>query len=485
MMGRWNAEGRTRKAESSKEDSGGTRFLSIETDLSIPPRQPETTGLMTDPRSAARPDAPVEVGIETGASTPREADAPEVRSWVPAVVFVVLGLAGLVLVWWFVLPAPRLDDSRLDADIARGDYEAAQVLLDAQVARVPEDFRARYLLAELLLNRPDLGESVPRENAEDALAHLARLEGRDLPSIEPARVALYRGQALYQLDRWDEAEDALLEALRIDPAIPEAGWVLLNLYYLQGRTRDARLLALRLLETEPDPVDRAKFLLLELLRSDALRPDALSLVEPLERAVEGSPDALRPRIALGLARIRNGNVPEGLGVLEAAAEQAPESPFVMEGLLSGLEEAGRAEELVERFEALPADLKTSPRFARFSGLIAEGNSDWEAAIASDRLALEFDPANFAVGVRLGRALRFAGREAEAEALDRRIASYRVAEKGQRALFDEANAIPDLGSAPLPDLYERLAESRAATWHPAEAAAWRALIEAKNPPPSTP
>ena len=60
--------------------------------------------------------------------------------------------------------------------------------------------------------------------------------------------------------RFDEAEAAWLEALRIDPTAPEVGWNLLALYYVQGREEEARRLALRLYRVEPDPHDRASLL---------------------------------------------------------------------------------------------------------------------------------------------------------------------------------------------------------------------------------
>ena len=97
-----------------------------------------------------------------------------------------------------------------------------------------------------------------------------------------------RGDALDRLSRLDEAEEAWLEAIRSDPTAPEAGFHLLNLYYLQGREEEARRLALRLYEAEPDPHDRV-LLLLELIRPDARPPAPASLVKWFERAVQEHP----------------------------------------------------------------------------------------------------------------------------------------------------------------------------------------------------
>src|SRR5262249_58704670 len=118
---------------------------------------------------------------------------------------------------------------------------------------------------------------------------------------------LCRGRALDRLLRFSEAEAAWLEALKADPAAPEAGWHLLNLYYLQGREEEARRLALRLYEVEPDPHDRV-LLLLELVRPDARPPAPGSIVKLLEPAVRQHPDDLQSAVALGLARVRAGQV---------------------------------------------------------------------------------------------------------------------------------------------------------------------------------
>ena len=87
-----------------------------------------------------------------------------------------------------------------------------------------------------------------------------------------ALVELYRGKAEYRLARMDDAEASWNKALRLNPTVPEAGWCLLELYYLQGRPDDARRLALRLHEVEPDPRDRVQFLL-ELLVASKVLPD--------------------------------------------------------------------------------------------------------------------------------------------------------------------------------------------------------------------
>src|SRR5947208_8297296 len=107
-----------------------------------------------------------------------------------------------------------------------------------------------------------------------------------------ATLDLCRGMALGRLLRFDEAEAAWLEALKVDLTAPEVGWNVLRLYYLQGREEDARRLALRLFRAEPDPHDRV-MLLLELLRPDARPPAPGSIVKLFAPVVRRHPDALQ------------------------------------------------------------------------------------------------------------------------------------------------------------------------------------------------
>ena len=439
---------------------------------------------MTEPESTTvtDPDGVQPVHVDDPGPVPIR-PRPNPVTWWPLAVFAALGLGGIAAVWWLVLPPPVLDRTQLGTLLARRDYPAAVALLESQVDRAPEDLTSRYLLAELLLERPDGGDSTPIEVCEAVLAHLARVRENPPPGVEPARLAAYRGKALYRLDRWDQAEETFLEALEIDPTVPEAAWWLLEIYYLEDRPREARELVLRLLPTEPDPVDRAKSLLLQLMRNDVIRLDTKTCLEIFHRVVEASPRSVGPRIALGRNHIRDSDLELGLRVLETVADENPRDPDALDALLSGLHDAGHLEEFLERFEGLPDEFKSAPRFARHAGLVAENRGDWESAIASYRIALEFDPADSSLYIPLSRGLQFTGRDAEAKALVTMRAVQRAAEIGELALYEEANAVPDLGLAPLPDLYHRLAEARAATGHPSEAAAWRAIADSStNPAP---
>ncbi len=391
-------------------------------------------------------------------------------------IFWLTGLvAAAVLSWVFLAPTPRFDTRRFESLTGAGQFDDAEALVEGHLKRAPGDAQAQFLLAQLLIERTDrdrvLNDQV-RDETERALAALDRIG--DDRSVAPALVELVRGKALYRLGRWDAAETSWLDALRLDPSVPEAGWALLDLYYLELRRAEARTLALSLLPNEPSRRDRAQ-LLLELTRQDAIRPDPQSLVDQLAPALRAEPGQLQAGVALGLAKVRSSQVEPGLEQLRQTVDQHPESPIAWDGLLTGLDLANRPDEVGEALGRVPRELRESPRFARHVGLAAQGRNAWGEAASAYQLAMDHDPGDFETAVRLARALKFAERTDDAVAWEHRIARHREASASLLALYDEANAVPTLGEGPHDALYERLASARERMWHPNEATAWRAMI----------
>ena len=150
----------------------------------------------------------------------------------------------------------------------------------------------------------------------------------------------------------DEAEASWDEALRLDPRVPEAGWCLLEVYYLQNRPGDARRLALRLHEVEPDPRDRVQ-LLLELVRQDAQPMDPGSVVQWFEPVVRQNPTDLHASLALGLFLVRASQVDRGLDVLRGAVRRHPKSPDAWDAWLTGLDDAGQLDLMEQSVSRLP------------------------------------------------------------------------------------------------------------------------------------
>lgn len=399
----------------------------------------------------------------------------------------VAGLIALAIGAWIVLaPPPRLNEKQFEALTSAGQFTEAEQLLASHLKRSPRDGKAQFLLGQLLVERSDRDNATPRDlvraESERALEALDRVGTADR-TIAPAVVSLLRGKALYRLGRWDDAEQSWREALQLDPSVPEAGWALLDLYYLELRRHEARSLALQLLPNEPSRHDRAQ-LLLELVRQDAIRPDPQSLVDQLGPALQAAPGQIRAGVALGVAQIRSSQIEPGLAVLRDLTEQHPDDPIVWDGYLTGLDLANQHDEIGTTLDGLPPSMVNSPRFARHVGLAAQGANRWTQAVTAYKLALDDDPGDFETAVRLARALRFAEQPDEAVVWDRRIAEYRQASGSLLALYDEANAIPTLGEGPHDALYDRLAMARDRMWHSQEANAWRAMISGSPPAPAT-
>ena len=362
-----------------------------------------------------------------------------------------------------------------------GRLDEAEAKLRARLAADSNDSAAHLLLAQLALKRPDAPATqagrAPEDWARLALDHLGRVRPSN-PRME-LTLQLGRGRALDYLRRFDEAEAAWLEALALDATAPEAGWHLLNLYYLQGREEEARRLALRLYEVEPDPHDRV-LLLLELVRPDARPPAPASIVKLFEPVVRAHPDDLHSAVAMGLARVRAGKVEAGLDELRRVVQTHPDRVEAWDCLLTGLDESGQVDVLEDELERLPAALAESPRLVKHRARVAQGSNRWKEAVDLYRRAQAAEPYNRVVEYRLSRALRHNGATAEADRIEQRLRRRDVAIQEIRPLYDQATAIPGLGTRPHPDLYQRIAEARERMQLPDEARAWHRLVLRDDP-----
>lgn len=383
-------------------------------------------------------------------------------------------LAGLVLGAWALIgpeavkspgDLPRQPLSQLQRQVAilakAGQFDDAQAEVAAYLKHEPESIVARLMLAELALDRKD-------PQPELALETLRPV--RPTESKLAAQVRLDQGKAYFLSLRYAEAEEAWKDALRIDPTIPEAGWALLDLYYVQGRGAEARRLALSLSEVEPDPHDRAQ-LLLELVRQDAQPVDPASVVEKLEPVIKKDPQDLHSLLALGLALVRDNRADQGIEMLRRAVASHPDDADAWDALLTGLGHAGRSADLAQALDRLPRALAESARFAEHRGRVAWDRRDWKEAAAAYRRAHEAKPEDHEVLYRLGQSLRSAGDLAAATEVERRARAFETAREAVGALYEEANANPTLGTAANPELYLRLADSRERMGRPAEALAW--------------
>jgi tetratricopeptide (TPR) repeat protein len=305
-----------------------------------------------------------------------------------------------------------------------------------------------------------------------ALDHLEAVRPRN--AKEAARVRFFQGKARYQQGRYDLAEAAWTEALRLDPLVPEAGWALIALLDKEGRVPEAHRWGMRLYEVEPDPVDRAR-LLLEMARLDIDIVSPGSQVLLFDRLARAHPEDLTLNVVLGLALVRDSRGKEGVELLEAALRRHPDSPEARDAWLTGLYGAFEFDRLAEEFARLPPAMAEDPRFAAHEGMVAQNAGDWPRAVRAFRRAAARDPSNGILTYRLRAALRIAGDPAELDRVDRGDVSFEDAFKRMRGVYDEAMRVPTLGLDPHPELYHRLADLRERMGRPDEARAWHRLV----------
>jgi tetratricopeptide (TPR) repeat protein len=385
-----------------------------------------------------------------------------------------LSLTGLIAVGVSILGVSRLRGSTslrgLQSLLDAQRFDEAEGQLTAYLREHPDSAQANMLMAQVALARQDQKPAL-------ALRHLARIQTRDRAAR--AIVRLNEGKALSALGRYAQAEQAWLDALRIAPLVPEAGWALLGLYYVQGRRDDAHRLAMKLHASEPDLHDRVQ-LLLELLRQDAKSLVEETLVDTLEPIVREHPEDMYSSIALGRALVHTSRPEKGLTILRRTVDRFGDDGEAWEAMLTGLEEAFRFDDLDQALRRLPAKLAIHARFAKHRGALAQHRRDWEAAATAYRRAHAFDLADGKVLYRLCQVLRVGGHASDIEALESLHRSLELARGQELPTYEEVNAVKDLQSGKRVDLIRRIADLRERIGRSDEALAWRRLVPADEP-----
>jgi tetratricopeptide (TPR) repeat protein len=378
-------------------------------------------------------------------------------------------------------PAPR-NLEEISSKMRAGEFDVALRELGVYLRENSGDDRAKLMTAQAIIERveavkkKDESKSNVKYESEcnRALKYLESTRFKD--SKRRAEVALWKGKAMYHSGRWGRAEVYWKEALDLDPRIPEAGWALLDLYYVEYREDEAHDLAMRLYKVEPDPRDRAN-LLLELIRREAQLPDPESIVNMLKEIVLIDPDDLHAQLALGLAYVKNSRLETGLGILREAERKHPDRVEVWDVSLTALEIAD-PDGLAAALNRMPERFRSDPRFAYFYGRVAQDKLDWKTAIVEYRRAWETRPYDSRLAYRLSRALRLMGNDDEsrsfAKQFEGRIGAIESARKQIRDIYVEATSTPNLGIVNRPSIYEKLASLRERMGRDDEAALWREM-----------
>ncbi len=383
-------------------------------------------------------------------------------------------------------PAPR-NLEEIASKMQAGEFDVALHELDTYLRENAADNRAKLMTAQTIIERiesekkKDDSKSNRKYESEckRALKYLEATRFKD--SRRQAEVALWKGKSMYHAGRWGLAEEYWKEAIEKDPRIPEAGWALLDLYYVEFREDEAHDLAMRLYKVEPDPRDRAN-LLLELIRREAQLPDPESIVNMLKEIVAIDPEDLHGQLGLGLAYVKNSRLETGLELLREVERKHPDRVEVWDVLLTALELAD-PDGLAAALKRIPEKFHSDARFAYFYGRVAQDKLDWKTAIEAYSRAWESRPYDSRLAYRLSRALRLMGKDDEsrsfAKQFEGRIGAIEAARKQIRDIYVEATSTQNLGVVSRPSMYEKLASLRERMGRDDEAKRWREIAAATS------
>jgi tetratricopeptide (TPR) repeat protein len=344
---------------------------------------------------------------------------------------------------------PRRADVQYHLGLRRleaGNVEAAAAALRQAVALAPDRPQYRLELARAF-----------RRGGADALAYeeLQRLVAQ-APEMAEAQFGL--GLLLMQHGRALEAEGPLTQATRLSPADGDA-------WYALGRC---------LAEIRQEP------------RAEAAYRRALAL----------NPRFVGALLGLGDLLARSGRDAEAVALLTRARELAPEDPEAWRALgsvrsrMARTPEEARAAEALLRGAAQRAPNSSAPHDALGLHLLRQGR--YNEAVPELRAAAALDPRDTGALFALGRALRLAGRPAEARQSLAEFARRNDYERQARYLSMRIGRMPENA-----DLYLRLGDlhaahgardravfeyQRALQHRPGDAAIQRKLAQFQKPAP---
>src|SRR5262249_40035883 len=194
-------------------------------------------------------------------------------------------------------------------------------------------------------------------------------------------------------------------------------------------------------------------------KADARPPAPGSIIKLFEPVVSQQPKNFHAAIALGLARVRAGQVQEGIDELRRVVQLHPDRVESWDALFTGLDESGQIDVMEEELDRPPADVARAPKLLKHRARVAQDRRRWKEAVSLFRGAQAAEPYDRTVEYRLSRALRNSGETAEADRIDRRLRRRDVAIQEIRPLYDQATETPDLGTVPRPVLYQQIADAR--------------------------
>ena len=326
--------------------------------------------------------------------------------------------AGLKLVDGQELPAAAKERSQAlrvlgDVEQRRGRRGAAREAYSKSSSLNPKNLEANYGLATMLLadgNYKDAftrfqalmsagleeEEPPPEGQGEEGAAPKKVLEERPLF----LRAKLGAAEALLGMALSQQADTVLRGIEQKYPNDPlVAFWVAET---SAARNRDDKAIKYYKKAIEIDPAAFRPYIGLSqhLARTGNPR-EALSVLAKASKYVPMTAEVRRLR---GQAQLAQGEVTAAIGEFEAALRMEPENLAVRFELARGLRLAGRLTDATQVLSSIERVDPTYPGLAVEKGLISEANKDTSAAVSHYRAALESNPNDFDLKVRLSAAL---------------------------------------------------------------------------------
>lgn len=387
-------------------------------------------------------------------------------SWITVavfgIIFAFISLRGVIRDMF--TSSPRIEAAYCLLDV--GKYEQAEKSAREYLALYPDDARGRFLLAQILMRREDPPAGEILALVDGSIDRLGRSER---PSAW-----VVKGLAQESLHQLRAAEESYLKAVKLDLRTPRAVWLLMELYYFEGRDAEGEALMLRRIARERSASVRAGFLR-DRIRHDVQPLAAAGLIEDLEAPYRLAPDDPHVAAAYGRALVRDGALDEGLEVLKTNRDRHGDAESWL-AYLSGLDVAGDVAEMKSTLASLPSSFANDPRFDDLRGQVALNDQDYSAAVAALDSYLSTHPADRKALFRLERALRLGGLTERADEVAGREHDVIAARAEEIELYPQIASLDPRALAADSDLCRRLASLRERLGHPAEAAAWAAIAD---------
>ncbi len=306
---------------------------------------------------------------------------------------------------------------------------------------------------------------VEQRRYNEALRRLAAV-----PDHSPlaAEARFRQGQIYHRLHRWSLAEQLWKKALQLDPKLPEVGWYLIEMYFVEERLKEAAEFALQQFRIEPEPHDRVLWLL-EIVRQEHERiapGEAIRMLEPVRLHDPANYYVLR---LIGRNYIMLGRVSEGIDLLNEALQLNPDDLDTWFFLVWALYEQGEFGRVGKLWQVVPAAAWQDARFLRYHGMWLETQGRQQEALAQYLKGIQLAPFDRKLRYQLAQLLRRQGRADEADRHAQKAVAIDDARERLGQLFQRTRAIQN---DPLPEVCLEFARCWEEMGRAEQAAAWR-------------